>query len=522
MAASSRGPTPSSWGDGPSHALNPSQIDGSYTGATLPPYMDNEQNYGALLLLRISGVDRPLPNVPFIIRKSVQQYVGGRIEGAFPEANRATYALKVRSLRQFNRLLTMSQLIDGTPVHITEHPTLNSTRCVVSCRDVINVTDSELLEELKEQGIKEVRRITRSVGGERVNTPSIILTFRGTNRPDHIDFGYIRCRTRPYYPSPMQCFNCWCFGHTKLRCQSKSATCGKCSGDHPIPEDKTCPNAIFCKQCQTNDHAVSSRSCPQYKVESTIQRVKVDQGLSYPAARRMVEKDLGTKSYASTVEASNRDDLGLLNSKIDYLTTLVSNKDSEIADLRAALAERNTPSASARSQIDELKTIVANQAKQIETLTNQLSAFLSMVMPAGPSFTTTSSNTPVGIAVFPARHATEPTLPTSFVNDQPAVKTQQQIDDLPIGIISDSDSATPDHSPNLKDTPRPTRFTKSQSVPKHPRSGTPIPNSSKPSPSPNKTPNKRSINRIEPANIQQQKRVKHKSASEGSSAIAKR
>lgn len=58
MAASSRGSTPSSWGDGPSHALNPSQIDGSYTGATLPPYMDNEQNYGALLLLRISGVDR--------------------------------------------------------------------------------------------------------------------------------------------------------------------------------------------------------------------------------------------------------------------------------------------------------------------------------------------------------------------------------------------------------------------------------------------------------------------------------
>lgn len=115
MAASSRGPTPSSWGDGPSHALNPSQIDGSYTGATLPPYMDNEQNYGALFLLRISGVDRPLPNVPFIIRKSVQQYVGGRIEGAFPEANRATYALKVRSLRQFNRLLTMSQLIDRPP-----------------------------------------------------------------------------------------------------------------------------------------------------------------------------------------------------------------------------------------------------------------------------------------------------------------------------------------------------------------------------------------------------------------------
>lgn len=218
--------------------------------------MNDEQNHGELHLLRISGINGPLPNVPVIIRKSVQSFIGGRIEGAFPEANRATYALKVRSLRQFKRLLTMKELIDGTLVQVTEHPTLNTTRCVVSCRDVVDVPEADILEELKEQGLKDVRRITCRVDNTRENTPSIIITCRGTNRPDYIYFGYIRCRTRPYYPSPMQCFNCWALGHTKLRCQSKTATCGKCSGDHPIPENRACTNESYCKLCQSNEYGI--------------------------------------------------------------------------------------------------------------------------------------------------------------------------------------------------------------------------------------------------------------------------
>lgn len=248
--------------DGSTSISNLGRVDGTFVGATLPTFMDPEGMYGELHLLRISGVNGPLPNRPFHIRRSVEKYVGGKIEGAFSEANKATYALKVRNLRQFNQLLTMKSLNDGTAVTVTEHPTLNSVRCVVSCRDVIDMPDDELLEELKEQGIKEVRRITRKNGQTRENTPAIVLTCRGTNRPEVIEFGYVRCRTRPYYPSPMQCFNCWLFGHTKLRCQAKSAICGTCSKDHPMTENKECSLDQFCKTCNSNEHRISSRSCP--------------------------------------------------------------------------------------------------------------------------------------------------------------------------------------------------------------------------------------------------------------------
>lgn len=50
--------------------------------------------------------------------------------------------------------------------------------------------------------------------------------------PSHIDFGYIRSKTRLYYPAPIQCYNWWCFGHTSKRCQQSHSTCGTCSKDH--------------------------------------------------------------------------------------------------------------------------------------------------------------------------------------------------------------------------------------------------------------------------------------------------
>lgn len=180
MAASSSGPPPTSWGDGILDFPTLGRVDGTFTNATLPSYMDPEGMYGELHLLRISGVNGPLPNRPFQIRRSVEKFVGGKIEGAFPEANKATYALKVRNKRQFDQLLTMKKLNDGTAITITEHPTLNSIRCVVSCRDVINMSDDELLEELKEQGVKEVRRITKKNGKSRENRPLIVLTCQDT------------------------------------------------------------------------------------------------------------------------------------------------------------------------------------------------------------------------------------------------------------------------------------------------------------------------------------------------------
>lgn len=504
MAATSWGPPPG--GEAPPGQGN--YIDGSYAGPTLPAYMDAQETHGDLHLMRITGANGPLPNAPFLIRKSITQHVGAMIEGAFPEANRASYALKVRSLRQFNKLLTLKTLIDGTPVVVTEHPTLNSTRCVVSCRDVIDIPESSLLEELQEQGVKEVRRITRRAGNERENTPAMILTCCGTTRPEFMDFGFIRCRTRPYYPNPMQCFQCWAFGHTKLRCRAKAPVCGKCSQEHPINEDRSCPNESYCKECQSGDHALSSRSCPKYRKENDIQRVKVDRGLSYPAARRIVEQNSGGRTYASAVESANQTEFLRLNEKIDKLIAVVEQKDKEIIELRAALAARQAPPPQ-NNELAFLKTIVERQDKQIEALTQQMSAFLKMVMPAGltsiPS-TSTSVNAP-----------TPNLLVSSEAADLPPAEKQQAststTDDPFLEEVFAESDESPDTSPNrtpTKDTPRPSKTHNVQNK------GQP------PTVQQQKTPKRPLAGGTESLLAQQLKKKKHKNALDGLAPLAKR
>lgn len=516
MAASSSGYPPLSWGDDPNNEIVQERVDGSHTGATLPPYIDPEGLYGELHLLRILGINGPLPNRPFHIRRSVEKFVGGKIDGAFPESNKSTYALKVRNLHQFNRLLMMNQLMDGTAVQVIEHPTLNSIRCVVSCRDVIDMPDTELLEELKEQGVKEIRRITRKNGQQRENTPAIVLTCRGTSRPETIEFGYIRCRTRPYYPSPMQCFNCWLFGHTKLRCQSKAATCGTCSGDHPIPENRECNHEKFCKSCNTNDHSISSRSCPLWQFENSVQRVKVDQGISYPAARRLVNQNRGGKSFANVVDTTNNEALRQTNERIDHLTATVAAKDAEIAELRAALLARPTPPVVINPEIEALKAIVANQAKQIELLTSQISVFLKAVMPAA------------NISI-PSTIASSPTTSKSVVATAPVAveeatsKSADHSDPPSANAYPDSEANVSDVSPNAVEFLTPSgKNPISPNTPKPPKPV--VSGASRISSDPLITPNKRSLSNLtrSGSGLQQQKKAKHKSAPEGQKGYPKR
>lgn len=541
MAANSAGPPPNSWGDGYPDNCSAGRIDGTFTGATLPSYMDPEGMHGELHLLRISGTNGPLPNRPFLIRRSVEKYVGGRIEGAFPESNKATYALKVRNLRQFNQLLNMKALMDGTAVAVTEHPTLNSIRCVVSCRDVIDMPDSELLDELKEQGVKEVRRITRKNGPSRENTPAIVLTCRGTNRPEAIDFGYIRCRTRPYYPSPMQCFNCWLFGHTKMRCQAKTATCGTCSGDHPIPENRECSIEPFCKACNTNGHKISSRTCPLWQFENTIQKVKVDQGVSYPAARRIVEQNRNGSSFANIVEPLRENKLQGTNVRDSQFTAALAAKDNEIAELRAALAVRHTQPDPVNDEITALKAIVADQAKQIQHLTEQLSAFLKAVMPAAnfsltPSVSSLSANTVQTSAASVTfaettetkKTTTSASTPAKVVATPPAATAPvPAATDLHVeAVLSDSDTPSSELSQNAEFfSPRPEKSTSPPHTPLSNRPGTPIPGSTKAKSDTTTMPSKRPRGKITRTEMlfqqQQQKKSKLKGPTDNPGASPK-
>uniref|UniRef100_A0A8D8HQ02 (northern house mosquito) hypothetical protein n=1 Tax=Culex pipiens TaxID=7175 RepID=A0A8D8HQ02_CULPI len=116
-------------------------------------------------------------------------------------------ALKVRSDKQAAKLKGLKQLIDGTDVVVTDHPTLNQVRCVVSCSQAIGMTEEELVNELKDQRVTAVRKFTRLVNGVRQETASMVLTIQGTVKPEFVYFGFQRCEARLYIPAPMMCYN---------------------------------------------------------------------------------------------------------------------------------------------------------------------------------------------------------------------------------------------------------------------------------------------------------------------------
>lgn len=313
-------------------------FDGEFAGALLPGYLDKEGTRGSIQVLRMQAVVGVLPCNPFVMRKTIEKCVGTKIDGAFPEGKEGiSYVLKVRSTTQATKLMKLTTLIDGTGVKVTEHPTLNISRCVVNCRAVMDLADKILEEELFEQGVRGFRRITKRVGKDNVNTSTLILTIAGTVIPAHIDFGYIRCKTRPYFPAPMQCYNCWGFGHTSKRCQQSHATCGTCSKDHTIDKENPCQAEVYCKRCDRHSHSLASRKCPVYGNENEIQKIRVNQGISYPAARRLFEQANNQHTFSSVTVASKDQQIADLSSKVDKLLQEMEAKNKRIESLEVTL-----------------------------------------------------------------------------------------------------------------------------------------------------------------------------------------
>lgn len=312
-------------------------FDGDFAGARLPSYLDKNGTSGAIQVLRLEACNGSLPSDPFLLRKSVEMCVGTKIDGAFPEGKEGiTYALKVRSSAQVAKLLKLTSLSDGTEIKISEHPTLNTSRCVVNCSSVSSLNDETVLEGLASQGVRSIRRIKRRVGDKEENTSTIILTISGTVIPSHVDFGWIRCKTRPYYPTPMQCYNCWGFGHTSKRCKQPKPTCGTCSQEHAVDKETKCAAEDFCKRCDQHNHPLSSKRCPTYCKETEIQRIRVNLGISYPQAKRHYDQTHGQNSYSKITAAGKDQTITELSSKVDKLQHEMERKNKRIEILESS------------------------------------------------------------------------------------------------------------------------------------------------------------------------------------------
>ena len=94
----------------------------------------------------------------------------------------------------------------NTAVTVSAHRTLNTSKGVIRCRELIDCDKAEILEELKTQVVSDINNITdvtvKGNDGSRRNTNTFIVTFRLPTLPN--TYKLVTCES----PLPYTCRIC--------------------------------------------------------------------------------------------------------------------------------------------------------------------------------------------------------------------------------------------------------------------------------------------------------------------------
>ena len=161
------------------------------------------------------------------------------------------------------------------------------------------MTEVEIRDELKDQGVVWVNRVTLKKEGKVIPTNTLFLTFGSPELRKEITVGYLKVKVALFVPNPMRCFNCNKFGHTSQR----RKVAAKCTGCGKDKHEGQCEGPKLCSNCN-GPHASSAKDCPVWQKEKEIQRVRVEKCISFPEARQLVEAKMptvitGGRTYAA-------------------------------------------------------------------------------------------------------------------------------------------------------------------------------------------------------------------------------
>ena len=258
------------------------------------------------LLIKGTDNERPLFKLsPFAVNKAIVAVLGSD-PFKTKKLRNGEILIEVDKEAQSNKLLktTKLHLTMENAIHITVSPhySLNTKKGVIRCPDIKECPDEEILEGLKDEGVIKLDRISVFRDGQRKPTGTFILTFQSQTLPKYIRVGYYRVAVSQFIPNPIRCYKCQNFGHTKFNCR-KNEVCNKC-GKEDHTDSQECTNEAKCVNCQGN-HASNDKTCPKWKEEKEIQRIKAERGISYTDAKKQMDIFNSVKTtYAQAAAAT--------------------------------------------------------------------------------------------------------------------------------------------------------------------------------------------------------------------------
>ena len=87
------------------------------------------------------------------------------------------------------------------PVRVSIHKTLNSSRGVIRCQDLADMSEVEIRDELKDQGVDGVNQVTLKKEGKAMPTNTLFLTFGSPELPKEITVGYLKVNVALFVPN---------------------------------------------------------------------------------------------------------------------------------------------------------------------------------------------------------------------------------------------------------------------------------------------------------------------------------
>ena len=186
------------------------------------------------------------------LSKHIQKMVGGIKSGDISRFGKGKVLIHTKSKTQSIMLTNINVERDPLLLSIRPHINFSYGRGVILDRDLYEFEEQEILDMSPPSECK-VKKIPR--------TSLIILTFEDENVPSHVVFENERVKVRPFHPKPLQCYNCYKYGHPSNLCRN-TKICGNCSAsDHGA-----CEAAPKCINCSLN-HRPNDKQCEKYKLE---------------------------------------------------------------------------------------------------------------------------------------------------------------------------------------------------------------------------------------------------------------
>ena len=103
-----------------------------------------------------------------------------------------------------------------------------------------------------------------------------------------------------YIPNPLRCYYCQVFGHHENKCGRHAVCCNFGVPEHCGPSG-VCDKPAKCVH-GSGDHPANSKQCPQWEKEKKIIKIKCENNLSFPEARKQYKQFYTGQTYASAVK----------------------------------------------------------------------------------------------------------------------------------------------------------------------------------------------------------------------------